>query len=129
MAYIIREVDMKKMFWILFFCMLAMQGAFGESVQEVLLQAYTCYQQKDFTKALSLYDSIESKDVCIEYNRGTCHYQCGDYMQALAHWQKSARNATFEELSRIHYNIDVVEKKLGNVDTVSVLHILEKKIH
>ncbi|MCX5922613.1 MAG: SH3 domain-containing protein [Candidatus Dependentiae bacterium] len=100
----------------------------ADTTQELLLRAYTCYQQKDFSQAYTLYESIEPKDLLVWYNMGNCCYKLGNVVQAVAYWHKARRHALPEERATISYNIDVAEIQLAVSGEHGVLAKLERKL-
>lgn len=68
-------------FLVPFFCM--------ANYEEVFLQANACYVQKEYQKALELYQKIEPKSDNVLYNMGNCSYRLHDYGAALIFWRKA----------------------------------------
>lgn len=76
-----------------FFILLLFFSSFvhAQSWQEIFLQANNCYGNKEYEKALHLYEQIPNKGAATWYNMGNCAYKKGDNLHALLYWKKAER--------------------------------------
>src|SRR5579872_6344111 len=81
------------------------------SEEENFLQAYRCYGNKDYARALELYQSIPSKGSSVWYNMGNCAYHMQDYAHAHVYWKQASNQARADQLQDIAYNLAVLEEK------------------
>ena len=65
----------------------------AENFEEIFLRANEAYHEKEFQKALSLYDTIYPKSSVVYYNMGNCWYRLGNNLEALLCWRKAEHNA------------------------------------
>lgn len=84
--------------------------------QEVYLRAHQSYTQKEYARALELYQSIQNKGSSVWYNMGNCAYQLKDYLHARLYWKQAENQATRHQLSDIGYNIMALDQKIGTKD-------------
>ncbi len=82
--------------------------------EEQFLQAYRCYNTKEYARALELYQAIQSKGSSVWYNMGNCAFHVQNYAHARLYWKQAERQASADQLADIAYNLDVLETKIGN---------------
>jgi len=91
------------------FCSLS----FARDVEETFLQANQEYQNKQYEKALELYQSIEKKGPATWCNMGNCAFKTKKYIDALVCWRRAKKNASRAELVDLNKNIAAVDQILG----------------
>jgi len=89
-----------------FFC-------FARDVEESFLKANREYQNKNYEKALELYQSIEKKGPATWCNMGNCSFKLKKYVDALVCWRRAKKNVSRVELIDLNKNIAAVDQLLG----------------
>lgn len=81
------------------------------SSQELFLQANAQYAQKNYEKALKLYEKIPHKGAAVWYNMGNCAYKMADTVHAQLYWKRASKTGdsaiqadTIHNLDRISHN-------------------------
>jgi len=89
----------------------------GSIKQEAFDRANTLYEQKEYKKALQLYDSIGKKGPVTFYNMGNSAFSLGKYADAIIYWRKAFKSCALQDRTDIIYNIAVAYAKLGDAST------------
>lgn len=99
--------------WLLVLGALSVASAFlstsvkADDKRELTDRAYQAYRDGDFIRALDLYRQAGAEipeAAGLEYNKGTAHYQLGDFEQALKTFEKAALSENDELAAGAHYN-------------------------
>jgi len=101
---------MKKIVISLFF--ISSVFCYAKNGKKVFLQANELYAQKEYAKALNLYNTIEKKGPATWYNMGNCAFRLGNYVYSLLYWKKAKKEAPFKDMRKIDYNIALAYEKL-----------------
>ena len=80
--------------------------------QELYLQANNEYLQRNFDKALILYDQIASKGPAVWHNMGNSSYQLGNYLDALIYYQRAKKGAMLSTLQELEKVIEQAQQQL-----------------
>jgi len=94
--------------------------------QENFLRANKHYDEKEFSDAYTLYQSMEQKDAAVLYNMGNCSYKLGNSVDALACWHRAHKKAPADLMQSISFNIAVAEEKLGVNNETGLKKMLAK---
>ena len=94
----------------LFLCCLSLRA---ENFEEIFLRANQAYHQKEFQRALSLYDVICPKSCIVYYNMGNCWYRLGNHFEALLCWRKAEHNAPYALRTSLEHNCAKALQHLG----------------
>ncbi len=106
------------MFFICSICMASLCSA--RDFEETFLQANRYYQNKEYQKALDLYDSIDRKGVATWHNMGNCAFKLNRHLDALTCWKRARKTATAKEQQELDRNIETAYEVLGKeVDNIS----------
>ena len=95
-----------------FFCLFDIFLLAG-SQEELFLRANKYYEQRDFDKALTTYQSIENKGRAVWHNMGNCCYHLADYPQTLVCWKRACNGATYDECCALTDNEALLAQTLG----------------
>jgi len=99
---------MKRLIFILslLFCIQTFAG------EQLFLQANKEYVNENYTAAVSLYDSILTKELEsseLYYNLGNCHYKAQDWANAIWHYEKSLK---LEKNDKTIQNLELANLKI-----------------
>ena len=89
--------------------LICMQTFAGE---QLFLQANTEYANENYETAISLYDSILTKEIAsseLYYNLGNCHYKTQDWANSIWHYEKSLQLNNNEKTK---HNLELVKLKI-----------------
>jgi tetratricopeptide (TPR) repeat protein len=89
--------------------LICMQTFAGE---QLFLQANTEYTNENYETAISLYDSILTKEIAsseLYYNLGNCHYKTQDWANSIWHYEKSLQLNNNEKTK---HNLELVKLKI-----------------
>lgn len=110
---------MKKIICVLCF-MLFSFAMMAQSTQEIFSQANRLYAQKDYKKALSMYQKIEKKhsiSSTLYYNIGNTYFRLSDYASAILYYERGLRIAPND--ANLNTNLKVAKARLkGDLYTV-----------
>ena len=89
--------------------LICMQTFAGE---QLFLQANTEYTNENYETAISLYDSILTKEIAsseLYYNLGNCHYKTQDWANSIWHYEKSLQ---LEKNEKTIHNLNLAKLKI-----------------
>ena len=89
--------------------LICMQTFAGE---QLFLQANTEYTNENYETAISLYDSILTKEIAsseLYYNLGNCHYKTQDWANSIWHYEKSLQ---LKKNEKTIHNLNLAKLKI-----------------
>lgn len=111
---------------ILFACALVQAlSLFAGTMQEAFLKGNASYAVGNINDAIKLYQSIEPKGPAVWYNMGNCYYRIGNYPEAIVHWRRAQKDASWSDVATLESYVAQSYQALGMVYERSVITFID----